>query len=298
MSGRRYMDGALPEKYINTVSATGVVLTKAVEAAAAVFGLAALTRTMVPLLIGILKGTMDLDRSLNLLFSQFGGGSGFFGPEFSILAGSTVIPILIYSGIYFVLSFGMLLTLVDFGALFSLRFFKKGAGVSKIIHYIYMIIGVLHLVLFSVTSFLIFRSIHDLAGTGADSRDAAMGLQIAWIVVCIVYVIIFILIFCYHKDIAMAMDTAAYEIRTGRKDEMDFTHLSGISFFFALPYMIFLFSLIVGLLFGNLPVNGRNGLTPGQIIPPAAVCFILILKQLFICFCYRNQKKAHAAAGK
>ena len=29
--------------------------------------------------------------------------------------------------------------------------------------------------------------------------------------VCIVYVIIFILIFCYHKDIATAMDTAAYE---------------------------------------------------------------------------------------
>ena len=150
----------------------------------------------------------------------------------------------------------------------------------------------MHLVLLGVSCYRLFT--FDPA-TDSAARAVTLAWSYSFIILGILTLIIVLLNLCYHKDIAMAMGTVAYEIETGKQGILKRTHLSGISFLFSLPYALCVLSVvfaIIGIRDGSITLQDGYKLSIGQEILSISIPVILMIKHLSVCFCNRNLKRA------
>ena len=91
------------------------------------------------------------------------------------------------------------------------------------------------------------------------------------------------------------MKTVEYEVNTGKQGILRKTHLSGISFIFGLPYVLIIISTL--LMMNEARNQGYSisqsfEMTWQQYLLMFGLPAVLFIKQLSICFCNRNLKRA------
>jgi len=229
---------AQPERYINRLSSTVVVLFKLFDGAIAGFVLYSLFRLLAPVFAELTKGALDINHVLQLFSSEY----GISQLPTNELIGGVALPFIVWIGTIIVIIIHFLLVVIEALALLVLRIIKKGAAFIKVIHQIYMGVCLINLVFFGIYAYQYYRKLNAMQ---SDTR-----LSIPTLIFAVICLISLLLSFCYHKDIAMAMDTVAYETATGNLGKLRRTHLSGISFIFSLPYFL-LILLIAAALYGS-----------------------------------------------
>lgn len=293
MNERVYSErGSEPDRYINRVSATVVVLFKVLDGLVAGFFLYHLLRIMGLLLTAMMNGALDINYALQLLFSEYGIPPQTANGLTGLTIGGVALPVVIWAGIFLVIIAGLLLVVIEALALLTLRFTKRGAVFVRVIHQIYMGICIVYILLLGISCYRVFT-----LDTATDSTVRAMtqAWSYSFIIWGILALIIILLNLCYHKDIAMAMGTVAYEIETGRQGKLKKTHLSGISFLFSLPYALNAIAIlfaIIGMRDGSLHLQEGYNLSIGQAVLLILIPVILMIKHLSVCFCNRNLKRA------
>jgi hypothetical protein len=104
-----------------------------------------------------------------------------------------------------------------------------------------------------------------------------------------------LLMVCYQKDIALAMQIVRRDILTGRPESFKATHLSGICFILAIVMLLMtaaIFTYAGKLSVSSSPVPGGN---PGGLaVAFSAVPVFFAIKYLSVMFCYRNMKQARS----
>ena len=254
---------AQTDQYINRISATLVTLFKLLEGIAAGF-------ILYYLLFGSLREfNSDMKDMLQMILSNY--------PIFWFAIGDSLFSQFL---VLLELAFILALIIVEAIALLSLRFAQKGAGVVSVIHRIYMLVCFLILACF----FLLTLNNFFLLG---ETGFAVISYLIA--------LLLLVLDLCYHKDIALAMETVKYEANTGRQGILQKTHLSEISFILGLPHVLsILFGLIMLIVARNqsASLSQNNEVTLQQCLLMFGLPAILFIKQLSICFCNRNLKRA------
>ena len=271
-------------KYLNTISATIIALIK--TPAGLVMGYC-LYQLFSPF-VRHAKSFRELAEMLTIAFRNYFSTVAII-PD-SVVKNEITKQIVISTSITVVMIIAfvslILMVLLETIALWMLRIAGKGAGIVRVIHWIYCIIAVVYLVLSLV-------QLGTIIAVGRLSNEGLVG-----IIIVMVFVTIFYMIFiCYHKDIAMAMKTVGIESRTGRVDPgFKKTHLSGLSILLGIP------SLLLGIL-GCLvyvqvvstvyDLNGRQYVISEWMAAAAiAVLFISFIKQAAISKSYGNLKKA------
>ena len=287
------MNSRISDQYINKASATVVALTKILEGASAGFALYQLIRMLAPVIGNISKGAVDLNHLLQTVVKQYGFQNSFLDQYSRIMIGSVALPVIVYGGVFLLIAIGLLLVVIEMIALLTLRFARAGAGFVKAIHLIYMGVCIVHflLLIYSVVEYLQYRPALVNAANGL--KDDLFAFEMTLIIIAVIIFIIILLQLCYHLDIVKAMSTVAYEIETGTRGDFDRTHLSGISFLFAVPYVVLILIVTVGIVNGDVSLTQKTGAAQIQNWISVAVIGILALKQFGICFCYRNLKRAH-----
>ena len=231
---------ARPDQYINTSSATIIMLIKLLEGGTAGFFLYHLFKAISPIIGEVTKGALEVNHALRLFAAEY--GVIFSADTEKILSdfavGGFALPIIVWGGLILVITIALILVVVEAIALLEVRVAKKCAGIVKIIHQIYMWINVAALIFLGISIYEYYRFQQSLKGASSTAYNSATVFWVAVIFVCVIYAITIILLLCYHKDIAIAMKTVAYELDTGNQGDFRRTHLSGISIFFSLPFVI------------------------------------------------------------
>ena len=147
----RYSGGAQTDLYINRISATLVPLTKLLEGAWAGFLLFQIVRIIVVVISELSKGPKSISQAISRFFAPFGlTGPGLGEYTGTIMEGLSV-PFIIWAVLLTLVIIGLVLTIVETIALFSLRFGRTGASLVKGIHIVYMIVAILELMFFIFT---------------------------------------------------------------------------------------------------------------------------------------------------
>lgn len=278
-----------PNRYINRLSSTIIVIFKALEGVAAGFVLYGIIRLMTPLFSAMAKGVLDLNQALQIIINEAGLPQSTMNELSGLTVKGIALPFIFWTGLIIVITVALLLVVIEAIALISLRTARKGAAFIRTIHYIYMGVWIVSLVLFGVSVFETFSNASSADYSSESARIAAFTMMA---ISFIIELISLVLNICYHKDIAMAMGTVAYEVETGRTGNLKKTHLSGISFFFGLPYAITILLYIAA--FENvreyISVTFRDSMALALLI--VGLPIILLVKHLSVCFCNRNLKKA------
>lgn len=289
---------AQSERYINRISSSVVVFFKLLDGVVAGVLLYFILGLLSIVIAGFSMGNMKLIELVSLVAKEYnlpGNVTEIFN-EAAI--GGIVISNIVWGGVMTVIMAGLVLVVLEAIGLLFLRIARKGAGLIKVIHQIYMVIWLLYLLLLGYSSADSIRTIMKLPE--GDAKTAALT---SAIVLLVINVIISLLNLCYHKDIAMAMTTVKYELETGRQGKLRRTHLSGISFFFCLPYLNAVLWMILGMIGTSGVILESMGLTDVKVsdvagmgvywITMISIPIILMGKNLGVCFCNRNLKKAH-----
>ena len=279
--------------YINRVSATILALIKIVEAVVAGYCLVHVISLLVSVIDFFAKGVNDMTQYLDLMTSEFGFSQEIYDASVKSAVGVVTIPFGVILGILGITVIALLLVVIEGIATLTLRFAKRGALVIRGIRRFYLVLSVLNLVLFAYLAVLYIINFSKISQ--AIGETGAVGLNVVMIAVGVITLVILILQFCYHKDIARAMTTVDYEIEYDRPGDLKRTHLSGISFIFALPSTILLVVWVVGIVTGYIPVLAMERLSMIMSIVTLAV---MMLKQYSICFCNRNLKNARSYARR
>ena len=284
------MKREVSDLYINRLSATVVTVIKMLEGGIAIYLLFHLLRNIALFFTGLTGAAVGLNQMIQAFTEEY-AYSGIAADQYSqAIAGLFAIPAIISGGIVIILGIGLILVSLEAIAIFILRFAKGGAGMIKLIHRLYMCGLIVHLILYVYAVYEYIRKRPDLKELlkGAESSFAAI--EMLMIVVGVITLVHLLLHFFYHKDIALAMNTVAYETATGETGDLKRTHLSGISFLLGVPDAILFLSMMV------LGINGRisasTGGNPRGVWVLAAVALIMFFKQLGVCFCNRNLKWA------
>ena len=284
---------ARPEQYINTSSATIIMLIKLLEGVAAGFFLYHIFRAMVRIIGEVTKGALDVNHALQLFASEYGvtisSDTEKILSDFAV--GGFVLSNIIWGGFILVIIIILLLVVVEAIALLEVRIAKKGAGLVKIIHQIYMWVNIGALIFLGISVFEYYKFQQSLKGVSSTAYNSATVLWAAVIFVCVVYALIFIMLLCYHKDIAIAMKTVAYELNTGNQGAFRRTHLSGISIFFSIPFVLTTIALVFGII--RSLVGGESLARTFQVSNvqegiSLVLPVIMMIKYLCIPACYRN----------
>ena len=281
---------ARTDQYINRISATLVTLFKVLEGIAAGFSLFHILRIFVPELGTLTKGSLDLNKLLQMFIAEYELPAEMFNEYQGEAIAGMALPFVLWGGFILVIVIGLVLVVIEAIALLSLRFAQTGAGFVKVIHQIYMVVCALYLALFVYSTIEFFRFSRSLA-----DPDERMAANIVYIVFAVISLIVLLLHLCYHKDIAMAMKTVKYEVNTGKQGILRKTHLSGISFIFGLPYVLIIISTL--LMMNEARNQGYSisqsfEMTWQQYLLMFGLPAVLFIKQLSICFCNRNLKRA------
>ncbi|MCR5603374.1 MAG: hypothetical protein K6G27_06700, partial [Lachnospiraceae bacterium] len=198
---------AHPEQYLNTASSTLIILIKLLEGFAAGFSLYHVFRIVYPFITELLKGALELNDVLQLIIAEFGF---VLSAEVEKMLSDTVfgglsLSFLIGGGGLLVVIIALLLVIIEAVALLEIRIAKKGAGIVKIIHQLYMWINIGAAILVAVSLYDIVKYQKTLKNNvSSDSYDSISMFWTALIVFCVICVIALILVICYHKDIAIA----------------------------------------------------------------------------------------------
>ena len=288
------MRSSHPEQYINRVSSTVIVLFKLVEGIMAGITLFHVFRLLAPILTELTKGTLNVNRALNLLFTEYGLPRTALSSSSELVAiGGIMLPFVLPTVLMIISIVVLVMVVIEAAALLTLRIARVGAGLVRFIHQIYMFGSILNLLMAGYLLFNYFRYTRNIVEHGNAAEVYAVGIIFG--VVCLAGIILNL---CYHKDIAMAMNTVRYEIGTGKRDDMKRTHLSGIAFLFSIPYALTAVILIVGILMtkggGSYSVSPTEvyTLTLAQSLMIIAAPVIMMIKYLCVSFCYRNLKRA------
>ena len=280
-----------PKLYIDRISSSLLVLCKLIEGAIAAYILYGFVRVMGTLLSIAVKGALDLSQAIQLIL-QDSELSQYAMNELSGLNMSGIaLPFVLWVGIILVCIAALVLVVAEAIALLMLRIAGKGASFIRVVHFIdmgvWIAVIVVHCVV-SVLSVVIFMSQDSLAIDSSNRNLLLVGLIISFVET----LIILLLNLCYHKDIAIAMGTVAYEVETGNIGSLKRTHLSGISFVFALFYAIIVLYLVAelddGLRYLGVSSDDRFALELFIIGVP----LVAMAKYLSVCFCNRNLKHA------
>ena len=250
-----------------------------------------LFRVLSSMISELSERALTLNQVLQLIISEYRIQE--FLQEYSdIMIGSYALPVIISGGILILSVVVLFLVVIETIALLALRFAKAGAGFVKVIHQIYMAVCIIYLIMFAYSVFEYVRNRSSILKSLAGSKAAMQETEIILIIFDVICLTVLLLHLCYHKDIAMAMETVSYEIKTETQGHFKRTHLSGISFLFGLPYVLLVFLLIERVSSGYLDLSERIGetLLSGWIYLGGII--ILILKHYAVCFCYRNLKQS------
>ena len=285
------MTSSISDKYIKTFSATALAFLKLPEGAVAGYFLYHLIRLISPIVQEAVKGTITLIQGVDIFFKEFGVSMDQLTDLFKDQqAEETIInmtmPIVIPVCLLIVTIIGLMLAVVEAVALLMLRFMKAGASAIKVIHQINLFVCIIQMGLFVYGSINWFRDLFDWKKMNLIEAAAWPILLIVSIIVCIICFIVLMMHLCYHKDIAMAMTTIDYEITEDKPGKLRRTHLSGISFWFALGTLAMIISWYGMIQDQSSAYNAKN------ILLIEAPQIIIMLKFFAICFCNHNLKHA------
>ena len=282
---------AQPDRYIRRISATMVTLVRLLEGVAIGVGLFYLLRFLIPFSARLAQGAVDLNQFQEMILPE-GSVTGAVLSEYMGSSFGKLTPPLIVWGILAFIDIALpLLVLMETIAILLLRTVKRGAGLIRAAHMIYLGLNIAGFPLFVFSVYQMFRYSSGLKD--ADSRVTGYVLSVVFV---IVFLIQWILQLCYHKDVAMAMDTVRYEVRTGFQGTLRKTHLSGISFLFSLPYLALLGAVVArsisSFVNGRTPSPADYHMTMTEFIAAIIFLSLMMIKHLSVCFCNRNLKKA------
>ena len=283
-----------PERYINRPAATIIVLFKVFDGVVAGFFLFHLFRVFYQMTAVLAARALDITQALQMFLIEYGVPQQTINEITGLTIGGVTLPIIFWFGLFLVIFIGLFLAVIEALVLIALRIAKKGAIFIRVIHQIYMVVYLMYVVLLGI----IIYSLFTFKPTGdTTTREAVLTLRYPLIIVGIIALFFLFLHFCYHKDIAMAMGTVAYEIETGKQGKLRRTHLSGISFLFSLPYVLNVISIIatiIGVRYSSISLPDDYSLSTAQVISAVSIPFIMIVKYLSVCFCNRNLKRARS----
>ena len=282
---------AQPETYLQTVSSTIVVLAKIVEGLAAIASIVGLISYLAPVITSLGGGAMRIDQlfgnALDTLYQQIPDLK-----EYITSMGSTfAVPGLLLILVSFVSLAGLVLTVIEMVSLITLRFSWRGAGLVKVIHWIYFGMNILSLIFWGYGVSLFIRNYSFFQRMSTEAKDALQAVTIIGVIIAVIILIIILLHICYHKDVALAMGTVGYEVSTGLKGKLRRTHLSGISVLFAIPYLLGIIILVFLYFYASSQTGTGIDLPVSAFAASLAFLFIYMLKYFAISFCNRNLKK-------
>ena len=285
------MRSSFSDRYINRTSATVLALTKLPEGLFAGFVLYHLIKLLAPAVKEMSKGTVTLTELTAQACKEFGYEISKINELMHELQADEAIaafalPWIVVIVLLAVLVVGLILTIAETIALLALRFAKAGASVIKVIHWLNLVVCVLNLGIFLYSSIQGFRNLSDFKRRNLIEEAAWPVFVAALVVICIICIIILMMHLCYHKDVAMAMQTVSEEVYSGKPERLSRTHLSGISFWFALAYIL----CIVSVFASSREAEG-SGISKETIVF-IGIYVINVLKYFSVCFCNRNLKRA------
>ena len=294
---------AYPEQYINTFSSTVIMLIKLLEGCVAGFLLYHVFIAIVPFFRELSKEALEIDHALLLFRAEFGLSlSKELNDLLSQLAvGGLVLPYIVWIGTMLIIILSLLLVVIEAFALLEIRIAKKGAGIVKVIHQIYMWINVGALILLGVSVYQYYRYYKQLY----TSSLAYYSTTVFWAVTgtaCSISFITFLLRMLYHKDIAIAMKTVVYDLDTGKQGDFRRTHLPGISILFSSPFVVFFIVAVIGIIWNLIHDGGSieeilRFASRKEILSVAFSAFSMI-KYLCIPVCYRNLECSRGMRGE
>lgn len=198
-----------------------------------------------------------------------------FGKSLTSLDALSIISLL-FIIVYMMIA--PLLSVIDAIGATTLRFKESGAKFIKATHSINALVCFV-IVLETVVS-IVMLNVNDskVSSMAGGSKAAVESSILAFSILMGIGAFIFLLLFCYHKDIACAMTTVDDNIK-GEEHKMKKTHLSEISFLFGLFMAL--------ILFGSFTLENKTVETWIGI----AGIFVITLKQFLVSINNRNLKK-------
>ena len=286
MSGRmsrRYGSAAYPETYLNRISATLAALTMVLESVAVFIVLFPVFRDLVLKVTAVSQLPALLQSHLAAAADWTGQGSFFAENRFveGLYPALCVLILLL-------LAAKLILVWLEMGAVISLCASGRGARLIRLIHLIRMSAALV------VTLVTVLWFVSAMMNPAAFQRSGLLKgqdesvVRVALAVVEIILLLCCLLVVFYHKDVAEAMSTAAYEAETGIIDgSFRKTHLSGISFVLGIPWIALLAAAVMVII--PDPRLLMQGPMAGTFLTLAVARAIL---HYAVSFCYRNMKRA------
>ena len=133
-----------------------------------------------------------------------------------------------------------LLSVIDAIGTTTLRYKESGAKLIKATHTINAVVCLVIVIETVVSIVMLNVNGSKMASMAGGSKAAVESSILAFSILMGIGAFIFLLLFCYHKDIARVMTTVDANIK-GIEHKMKRTHLSGISFLFGLFMALILF---------------------------------------------------------
>ena len=193
--------------------------------------------------------------------------------------------------LYVALLAALVLAVIEAILALYLKFGRRGAAGVATVHWIHFILGICVMLSAAYGLFLYIR----MFTTVTYSAESLKSFLITCIMMIATFILPGLLMVCYQKDIALAMQIVRRDILTGRPESFKATHLSGICFILAVVMLLMTAAIITyagKLSVSSSPVPGGN---PGGLaVAFSAVPVFFAIKYLSVMFCYRNMKQARS----
>ena len=274
------------EQYIDRLSAAILTLAKMIEGTVSGYTVFKIVAFFLPLFGLLSAGANDFRQFLITVAKENEFYSETVEQCLDILMGSLSFSTIIWILLMALILLLLLLPLLEAIALLMVRFMRKGAEIVETVHQVQMILTVGYLLglVYLVVSY--YKNAPKLTENISGSL-AVQGIGLLFAIGAVVILLFLILKFFYHRDIVKAMHTVSKELRTGNKAELKETHLSGISFFLALPYAFLAAGMLLGVIRGEHRFSNENI----HIIYETGMYLILAIKHFAVAVCYGNIKK-------
>ena len=202
-----------------------------------------------------------------------------------------VIPAILWAMLYVALLAALVLAVIEAILALYLKFGRRGAAGVATVHWIHFILGICVMLSAAYGLFLYIR----MFTTVTYSAESLKSFLITCIMMIATFILPGLLMVCYQKDIALAMQIVRRDILTGRPESFKATHLCGICIILTAVMLLMaaaVFAYAGKLSVSSSPVPGGN---PGGLaVAFSAVPVFFAIKYLSVMFCYRNMKQARS----
>ena len=291
---------AYPERYLNTASATVLMIIKLGECLL-MASMLILTAFFGYMFFRMIVDSAEGAATVNALLSQWNQMLNAQNP----LANQIALPVINVTGQMMMVLFVscivlVVIYLVEALAVVRLRMGKGGAGVLQFIQWVHFVLTLLSLIAVGYSYYWYNKNYEAIKAATNSQSASSLGrlvpLEIAGLVIIL---IAGILEMCYRKDVAYALRTAGGELNTGRKCRYRYTHLSGISTFFGLLCTLAAVMLVITLVqYGRVNIYGyySQSYTGAMAVISALLAlgspFIQAIKYFTVARCNNNMKMA------